>query len=207
MGTILKCEFQGIANTTLPIERVEELTWCIQTLEAYAITQCSDYPNTDCTAFRQIGIKTGNTTPALDWTAVDLVTDCGQHAVVVSDANPGGEVDLYYRKVIGKRFRWDELVEMVRILFGVTNDGGGVIIVNGQIIHVPPGGPGDPMLRRITDGLAEVARGLAVREVMRDSTNARAREAIYRASGEMALKGLEETLRALKDELRDSTGR
>ena len=40
------CEFVGIANTTLAISNVEELTWCIQTLEAYCITAATDYPNT-----------------------------------------------------------------------------------------------------------------------------------------------------------------
>ncbi len=32
----------------------------------------------------------------LDWVVEDRVTDCGQHAVVVSNASPGGEVDLWY---------------------------------------------------------------------------------------------------------------
>ncbi len=47
------CQFQGIANAGLPIQNVQELTWCIETLEAYGITQCSDYPATDDTAFRE----------------------------------------------------------------------------------------------------------------------------------------------------------
>ena len=29
------CEFQGIANASLAIQNVEELTWCVETLEAY----------------------------------------------------------------------------------------------------------------------------------------------------------------------------
>jgi hypothetical protein len=197
------CEFQGIANTSLPIERVDELTWCIETLEAYKITACSDYPDTDFTAFYSISLRTGNTDPTLDWTPEDKVTDCGQHAVVVSDANPGGEVDLYYRKAITKWQRWFELAEFVEILFGVTNDGGGVVILpNGEIIHIPPRGPdGDPILRQIAQGVTEMARGLAAREIARGSTNARAREAMNEAGLEMAAKGLEQALKAVQREL------
>src|SRR5262249_27743967 len=50
------CHFQGISNTTLPIEDVEELTWCIETLEAYTLDQCLEYPNTITTALRSIEI-------------------------------------------------------------------------------------------------------------------------------------------------------
>src|SRR5579863_3893680 len=90
------CQFQGIANSGLPIQNVQELTWCIQTLEAYGITQCSDYPNTTGTAFGEFSIQTGSSTPTLNWTPVISVTDCGQHVVVVSNSNPGGQVDIYY---------------------------------------------------------------------------------------------------------------
>jgi|GEM_PF-766188 len=90
------CDFDGIANTGLPIANVEELTWCIETLEAYDLQQCSDYPDANFTAFTGIDLQTGSTRPALTWTAVNSVTDCGQSARVVSNANPYGEVDLYY---------------------------------------------------------------------------------------------------------------
>jgi len=90
------CQFQGIANTSLPISNQQELTWCAETLEAYNLTQCSDYPNADLTAFRSIAIQTGAVTPAVVWTPQTDHADCGQHTIVVSNANPGGEVDLYY---------------------------------------------------------------------------------------------------------------
>jgi hypothetical protein len=90
------CVFQGIANTGLSISNVEELTWNIETLEAYGVQKCSDYPNTNFTAFVGIDLKTGGSRPALGWAAVNGVTDCGQSARVVSNANPGGEVDIYY---------------------------------------------------------------------------------------------------------------
>jgi hypothetical protein len=90
------CEFVGIANTGLPISNVQELTWNIETLEAYGVQQCSDYPNANFTAFTDIDFQTSAGRPAINWTPVNAVTDCGQNARVVNNANPGGEVDLYY---------------------------------------------------------------------------------------------------------------
>jgi hypothetical protein len=95
------CVFQGIPQTSLPIENVQELTWCAQTLEAYNLTQCSDYPNTLETAMKAIDIQTGSVHPVISWTAEDVVTDCGQGTVVVSNSSTSGEVDLKYRLSIG----------------------------------------------------------------------------------------------------------
>jgi hypothetical protein len=94
-------EFYGINNTTLPVQNVDELVWCNETLEAYDITSCSDYPNNIYTAMHNVQIETGNSTPALNWTPVDRVTDCGQHATVVSNSATDGEVDLFYGPSIG----------------------------------------------------------------------------------------------------------
>lgn len=96
-GLSYNCEFQGIANTSLPIDNVEELTWCIETLEAYSIMEPSDYPAADKTSMTSIEIKTANGDAPIIWAPVNAVSDCGQHAVVVSDASPGGEIDIYYR--------------------------------------------------------------------------------------------------------------
>ena len=90
------CEFVGIANASLPISNVAELTWNIETLEAYGVQQASDYPNTNFTALFGIDLQNGVGHPAVSWTAVNAVTDVGQSARVVSNANPGGEVDIYY---------------------------------------------------------------------------------------------------------------
>jgi hypothetical protein len=95
-GFSYNCGFQGIANTLLPIQNVEELTWCIQTLEAYGVDQASNYPSADLTGMGSIDLRTNAGAPALGWQAVNAITDVGQHTVIVSDANPGGEVDLYY---------------------------------------------------------------------------------------------------------------
>jgi hypothetical protein len=98
-GFSYDCEFQGIANSGFPIQNVEELIWCVETLEAYGITQATDYPGGDMTALRAIALQTDTnpvTNPVLAWTPVDSVTDRGQHTIVVSNANPGGEVDIHY---------------------------------------------------------------------------------------------------------------
>jgi hypothetical protein len=91
------CEFVGIANTTLPVANIEELTWCIETLEAYAITAATDYPNTFRTSMSAIDLATGSTHPTLSWTATNAVTDTGQHTVIADNSNPGGDVDICYR--------------------------------------------------------------------------------------------------------------
>lgn len=95
-------EFQGIPNTTLNIQQISELLWCNETLEAYGVTQASDYPDAAETAYRDIDITTGGTNPTVTWTPVSSVSDVGQHAVVISNSSTGGEVDVFY----GSADRW-----------------------------------------------------------------------------------------------------
>lgn len=87
-------EFVGI-GTTLSVQNIAELLWCNETLEAYSIGQCSNYP-AGGTAFTGIEIETVAGNPPLSWTAVNQVTDCGQSATVANNANPGGEIDIAY---------------------------------------------------------------------------------------------------------------
>jgi len=91
------CEFKGVAGTSLPIANVQELTWCNETLEAYSLQQCSDYPNTQSTAMKNIAIRCGTVTPNLAWTPTNRVADCGQHCIVVSNSATAGQVDLFYK--------------------------------------------------------------------------------------------------------------
>lgn len=92
------CEFEGIANSALDIRHVPEVWQCTETLEAYSLQQCSDYPNTTQTNFTSIDIQTGFTEAPVRWGVFDEVTDCGQSAVVVTDGSPNGEVDLHYHR-------------------------------------------------------------------------------------------------------------
>jgi hypothetical protein len=92
------CSFTGIPNTSLPVFNVEELTWCIETLEVYGAQSESDYPDAPMTAMRSIELTCGQSSPSLVWTVNNDVTDIGQHTVVVNEAVTGaGEVDLWYR--------------------------------------------------------------------------------------------------------------
>ncbi|MFL6073694.1 MAG: hypothetical protein ACJ73S_09900 [Mycobacteriales bacterium] len=96
-GFNYNCQFQGIANSSLPISNVEELTWLIETLEVYGVTVVSDYPDTAETKMSSIGVAlSGNNTPSMTWTANNAVTDTGQHTVIMSNSAVSGEVDLHY---------------------------------------------------------------------------------------------------------------
>jgi hypothetical protein len=90
-------EFQGISGTSLPVQNIAELLWCNETLEAYSVNQCADYPASDMTVLASISIETGSFSPSLNWTPVNSIQDCGQHTVVVSNSPTNGEVDIYYR--------------------------------------------------------------------------------------------------------------
>jgi hypothetical protein len=93
------CGFRGPAGADITIQTPEELTYCVQTLEAYNITAATDYPNTTETSMSQIVLETNwaaQPDPALNWTAITPVSDAGQRTVVVSNSPSSGEVDLYY---------------------------------------------------------------------------------------------------------------
>ncbi len=89
-------------NESFPIFNVDELTAAANTLEAYGIASCGDYPEEDSTAFQVDLIETSAGTPSpVPWTAWSAVTDCGQSADTVSTSNPNGVVDLYYGNILG----------------------------------------------------------------------------------------------------------
>ena len=96
-GFSYNCEFQGIADTGLPIMNIEELTWCVETLECYGINNCSEYPDSNKTAMAAIDLQTGATRPSVVWTVNNAVNDCGQHTQLFdNDVVANGEVDLWY---------------------------------------------------------------------------------------------------------------
>ena len=95
-GFDYNCQFQGIANSGLPIQNVQQLTWAAETLEAYGLTKCSDYPATQATAFRNIDMQTGGMRPTIVWTADSAITDCGQKCTVISNSASNGEVDIFF---------------------------------------------------------------------------------------------------------------
>jgi hypothetical protein len=197
-------EFEGVANTTLPVLNVAELVWCNETLEAYDVQACSDYPDTDRTPMYAIELRTGDLTPAVHWTPEATVTDCGQHTNVVADGGTNGEVDLYYRPGLLGGFDWRRLATQVRILYGVTNDGGGIVILpNGHIIRIPPR---NPLFQRVAAGLAEAGRGFGIGELVDGSALPAEGNAVRRAGLELMAKGLEGALGAVKADLARPNG-
>jgi hypothetical protein len=196
-------EFQGIPGTQLPVQNVAQLVWCNETLEAYNITACSDYPAADLTAMRAINLQTGNTTPAVHWTPQDRVTDCGQHALVPIDSGQGGEVDLYYRNAL-VRIPWQQYEQFIQILFGAIHGEGGVGIVNGHIIIIPPHGPAFRLFNQIAEGINEVVRGFEVRQAVQGSTVAESRKAVEKAGLELMAKGLEMAASAVNRAIQDT---
>jgi hypothetical protein len=107
-------EFEGRAGTSLPVQNIAELLWCNETLEAYNIEECTNYPATQMTALESIQIQTGASTPVVNWTEVNAVTDCGQHVVILSNSGSNGRVDIHYR---WQKSRFEEL----NLLSAVTN--------------------------------------------------------------------------------------
>jgi hypothetical protein len=195
------CGFDGIAGTSLPVQNVDELVWCNETLEAYGITACSDYPETNFTGMASINLLTGSVAPTVTWTPQSPVTDCGQHTLVPVDGATHAEVDLYYRDPRIDLGVLAKLAEVSRILFGVTNDGGGIVVLpNGQIIRVPPRSPLGPLFQQIAAGVAEVGRGFAVREPMQGTSLKDHGDAINKASLDLMARGLEAALMAVKKE-------
>ena len=88
--------FIGHTACSLQVNNVAALTWANETMEVYGITGYTDYPPDTVVRMTNIQILTGTVTPALNWTAIDKVTDVGQHTIVVSNNSTNGEVDLYF---------------------------------------------------------------------------------------------------------------
>jgi hypothetical protein len=86
-------EFQGFPSTKLPVQKIAELLWFNETLEAYSIQQCSNYPNTPKTSFTNIAINSTAGSLPVNWIAISKITDCGQAAKVVNSS----QVDIFYR--------------------------------------------------------------------------------------------------------------
>lgn len=89
--------FEGVDTTTLVIQDISELMWCSETLEAYNIGQCSDYPASNCTAFTSIGLQIDGKDAPLTWVPVNQQTNCGQQTQIISNSSVNGEIDICYR--------------------------------------------------------------------------------------------------------------
>jgi hypothetical protein len=97
-GTLnYNCQFEGLPATSLMALGLPELTAAEETLEAYGLTGAGDYPAVASTKMTQIGLTVGGNRTSLTWQAATMQNPLyGEHTVVPSNANPGGEVDLFY---------------------------------------------------------------------------------------------------------------
>ena len=93
----LSC-FRDIPECDLRVERVEELSWAVQTLECRRLTSFSDYPDEIRTDMADIEIHVGGRQANINWTAHNDITDCGQKCVILRDGSPRGLVRLFYKK-------------------------------------------------------------------------------------------------------------
>lgn len=89
------CEFLNYAQTRRIWTNPNELTWCVETLEAYAVASCDQYPPGK-TSMRNIEIATASGVPAVQWARVNKVTDCSQEATIVANTGNNGEIDISY---------------------------------------------------------------------------------------------------------------
>lgn len=67
-------QFTNIQGSALQLNNSPELMWCTETLEAYGVTERSDYPPGG-TIFSQINVGTTSGTPDISWTTQSDVPD------------------------------------------------------------------------------------------------------------------------------------
>jgi hypothetical protein len=88
--------FEGYPTLDLKVAGIEELICAAETLEAYQIGDCAEYPASSFTAMSNIAIAAGGEAPALTWAIQNNSTRCGEHSIIASSENPGGQVNIVY---------------------------------------------------------------------------------------------------------------
>jgi len=88
--------FAGYPTLDLRVTGIEELVCAAETLEAYQIGDRTEYPSDTFTAMSNIAIAVGGIASTLTWTIQNNSTTCGEHAVIASSANPGGQINIVY---------------------------------------------------------------------------------------------------------------
>jgi len=90
-------QFAGIPGSALIAQGLAELVVATETLEVYGLTMSSDYPNAPMTPMAAIDLQIAGNPAPLNWQAnVMNAPPFGEHAAIVSNATPAGEVDLFY---------------------------------------------------------------------------------------------------------------
>lgn len=88
--------FTGYPSINLTVNNIPTLYWAAESMEAYGVVTCSNYPNTAKTRLSGIDLRVGGAQAPLSWAVANPVTDCGQHSTVVTNGTPNGIVDIYY---------------------------------------------------------------------------------------------------------------
>lgn len=88
--------FDGYSTLDLNVAGIEALMYASETLEAYQIGDRNDYPAADFTAMSKIAVAVGGMSPTLNWSIQNNSSNWGEQTVVVSSANPGGQVNIVY---------------------------------------------------------------------------------------------------------------
>jgi hypothetical protein len=102
------------------------------------------------------------------------------------------------------RIPWQQYAQYIQILFGVIHDEGGIGIVNGHIVIIPPRGPAYQLFSQIANGMAEVARGFEVRQAIGESSVVTSKKVVDRAGLELMAKGLEIATSAVKEAIQEA---
>jgi hypothetical protein len=96
-GSNYESEFQGIPGTSIIVQGLSPMVQATETLEVYGLTKNTDYPNTPVTRMSGIGLQLESGTASLAWQSEVMTNPAfGEHTDIVSNANPGGIVDLFY---------------------------------------------------------------------------------------------------------------
>jgi hypothetical protein len=91
------CIFQGVAASSLMALGMVELTAAEETVEAYGLTAATDYPDTASTSMMQVNLELENNAAPVAWQPFSMQNpQFGEHAVIVSNTSPNGQVDLFY---------------------------------------------------------------------------------------------------------------
>ena len=90
-----------LPGCSLQVNNVVLLDYAFQTLEAYGITACTDYPLDTMIKLTNIIIKEDTVYPSMMWTPVNSITEYGQETDVISNSTTNGEVDIYFHSPCG----------------------------------------------------------------------------------------------------------
>lgn len=111
--------FWGYSSYYLWVDNIPQLTYPVAGMEAYGMTQYTDYPQDLVCRMEGVSITTENDVPfTLNWTPYNIVTDVGQHTSINN-----GEADLYFHSYLPA----PAINSAVSVIYSHTTTNGGII--------------------------------------------------------------------------------